>query len=173
MNSRRLVRIALTTICGLIAAMWVYAFVFAPRESLNRIGDDGWKARSEGRCQVAEDERFALTDNTEMDPEDLEALRKKADIVDKATDSLEAAIDDIEADVPEDEKGRALVPLWIADYRTYIKDRRAFTAEMRTSSRRPYFSESEVDGVPISEKIAKFARENDMKTCQPPLDLSI
>lgn len=163
----------LTVICALIAAMWVYAFLFAPRESINRIKDTAWMTRSEARCAAAEDERFALADNSPMDPNDVVALRRKADIVDKATDSLERAIDDIEADIPSDPKGRAIVPKWIADYRVYVRDRRDFAAALRTADRRPYFSETEIEGVPISERIGKFARENDMKSCQPPSDLSV
>ncbi|MEY3805263.1 MAG: hypothetical protein RIR69_75 [Actinomycetota bacterium] len=157
----------------MIGAMWVYALVFAPRESVNRINDDEWKARSEARCQIAENERFALENLDRLDPNDKADLRKKADIVEIATDSLERAIDDIAKDSPSDEKGQAIVPLWIADYRIYIEDRRNFIDELRTSDRRPYFAETEVEGVPISERLGKFARENDMKTCQPPLDLSV
>ena len=108
-----------------------------------------------------------------MDPNDRDALRRKADIVDEATDSLERAIDAISADEPSDDKGRSIVPLWIADYRVYLQDRRDFAMALRTQDRRPYFSESEVEGVPISERLGKFARENDMKACQPPKDLSV
>jgi hypothetical protein len=153
--------------------MWVYAFGFAPRESVNKIKDDAWKARSEAHCQRAENERFALQDLSEMKASDTSALRKKADIVELATDSLEKAIDAIAKDSPADAKGKALVPQWLADYRTYINDRRVFIDALRTATVRPYFAESEVEGVPISERIGKFARENDMKTCQPPLDLSV
>lgn len=153
--------------------MWVYAFGFASRESINKIGDDAWKARAEAHCQQAENDRFALQDLTEMNPNDVAALKQKADIVEKATNSLEEAINKIAADMPSDEKGKALVPQWIADYRTYIQNRRDFVKTLRTATRRPYFSETEVEGVPISERIGKFARENDMKTCQPPLDLSV
>ena len=108
-----------------------------------------------------------------MKASDPAALKKKADIVEVATDSLERAIDAIAADSPSDEKGKALVPQWLADYRVYLKDRRVFIAALRTATTRPYFAESEVEGVPISERIGKFARENDMETCQPPLDLSV
>ena len=169
----RATRILLTIVVMAIAAMWVYAFLFAPRESVNRIGDDAWKARSEARCLVAENERFELQDLSAMDPEDPSALRKKADLVEIATESLERAINDIEADVPADEKGRALVPQWIADYRVYLEDRRDFIDALRDSSRRPFFAETEVGGVPVSERINKFARENDMRTCQAPYDLSV
>jgi hypothetical protein len=108
-----------------------------------------------------------------MNPEDVDALKKKADIVEKATDSLERAIDKIAQDTPSDDKGKELVPQWISDYRKYIENRRDFITALRTSDRRPFFAETEVEGVPISERIGKFARENDMKTCQPPLDLSV
>jgi hypothetical protein len=168
-----LVKILLTGICVLIGAMWVYAFGFAPRESINRIGDEAWMARSEARCLVAENERFAMENLDPLDPTNREDLNKKADIVTIATDSLEAAIDDIEADVPNDPKGQAIVPEWIREYRIYIEDRRDFAEALRTADRRPYFAETEIEGVPISERLGKFARENDMRTCQPPLDLSV
>ena len=169
----RLARIVLTVACGGIFAMWVYAFGFASRESFNRIGDDAWKARSEARCLIAESERFALQDLGKMNANDTAALKKKADIVETATDSLERAINDIAMDSPTDAKGQELVPQWISDYRIYIQNRRQFIDKLRTASTRPYFSETEVEGVPISERIGKFARENDMRTCQPPLDLSV
>jgi vacuolar-type H+-ATPase subunit H len=169
----RLARIVLTVACGGIFAMWVYAFGFASRESFNRIGDDAWKARSEARCLIAENERFALQDLRKMNANDTAALKKKADIVETATDSLERAINDIAMDSPTDAKGQELVPQWISDYRIYIQNRRQFIDKLRTASTRPFFSETEVEGVPISERIGKFARENDMRTCQPPLDLSV
>ena len=170
---QKIARVVLTVVCVAIFAMWVYAFGFASRESFNKIGDDEWKARSEAHCQKAEDERFALQDLTAMDPTDTDALLKKADIVEVATDSLERAINKIAQDSPADAKGKELVPQWLADYRIYIQNRRDFIKALRTADRRPFFSETEVEGVPISERIGKFARENDMKTCQPPLDLSV
>ncbi len=169
----RFVRLSLIVVCVGIAIMWVYALGFAPRESINRIGDAEWQAKAEAICQKAEDERFALQDLSPMKPNSVESLRKKADIVEKATDSLERAINEIEKIQPSDAKGQALVPLWLADYRTYLENRRTFIEQLRTVERRPYFAETEVEGVPISERIGKFARENDMKTCQPPRDLSV
>lgn len=173
MNRQKLTRIGLTIVCIPIAAMWVYAFGFASRESVNKIGDTAWQARAQAICLEAQNFRFSLEDLSEMDPTDTNAMAKKADIVDKATDSLEAAINKIAEVSPTDEKGKAIVPNWIADYRVYIENRRQFSEDLRTATRRPYFSETEVEGVPISERIGKFARENDMKACQPPVDLSV
>lgn len=166
-------RVGLGAILALIGAMWFYAFVFAPRESINKINDREWAVRAEARCAAAEKERFALQDLTEMDPDDPVALRRKADIVEEATDALEALVDEIAADVPADAKGREIVPQWISDYRTYLGDRRLFIERLRTLDRRPAFNETEVGGVPVSERINKFARENEMRSCQTPYDLSV
>ena len=166
-------KILLSVVMGLIVAMWVYAFGFAPRESINRIGDREWSTRAETRCAAAKEQRFALQDLSPMDPDDIEALRKKADIVEKATNDLERLVDEIESDRPADDKGRAIVPDWIADYRTYISDRRVFVDRLRSQTRRPDFNETEIEGVPVSERINKFARENDMRSCQTPYDLSV
>lgn len=166
-------RIVISFVCGLVALMWVYAFIFAPRESINKIKDTAWQKRSQQTCLVAENKRFALQDLTAMSPTDETALKKKAVIVDLATDSVEIAINTIAKDIPTDVKGKAIVPDWIKEYRLYIQNRRQFADALRTATRRPFFSENEIEGVPVSERLGKFARENEMKACQPPLDLSV
>ncbi len=171
--SRTIARTSIWTVCVLIAAMWFYAFVFASRESINRIGDEQWMSRSEAVCAAARRELQALARPVGIDPTDTAALAAKADIVDSATDVLERAIDALEADEPDDDKGRGIVPLWIADWRIYLGDRRDFADALRTAERHPYFAETEVEGVPVSERVGKFARENDMRSCQPPTDLSV
>ena len=56
------------------------------------------------------------------------------------------------------DKGAELVPLWEADYRTYLADRRAFSDDLRAGRNEP-FAETVVDGIPISDKIARFAAD--------------
>jgi hypothetical protein len=63
------------------------------------------------------------------------------------------------------------VPLWEADYRTYLGNRRDFTAVMRTGANEP-FAETALDGIPISEKLEQFAGDNEMPSCAPPHDLA-
>ena len=167
---QRLGRLSILVACLLIGAMWVYAFVFASRESINNIHDDEWSARSQTRCEQAATERTALADMTRIDENDPRTLLMRADLVDKATDSLEQMVNEIEKDKPSTEKGLALVPKWIGDYRTYIQDRRDYANELRLGELTT-FSEKLVDDVPVSERIGKFARENEMRACQPPFDL--
>lgn len=169
---RRLLRAFLVVVCVGIAAMWVYAFGFASKESVNRIGDEKWQQYAESRCAVAKKERIELADMRKVNEAGPEALRERAAIVDKATDTLQRAIDDIAAQPVADAKGQAIVPLWLADYRTYIADRRSYAEDLREGINDP-FAETKVDGIPLSEKISTFAADNLMKSCGAPIDLSV
>jgi hypothetical protein len=117
-------------------------------------------------------ERLALADLREISDVGANALSDRADLVDKATDTLEEAIGEISEVLPSDAKGKAIVPLWIADYKQLIKDRREYAALLRTGVNEP-FSESTFEGLPISEKISTFAADNRMTSCKIPMDLSI
>ena len=81
-------------------------------------------------------------------------------------------LDDVLASTPTDAKGQDLVPQWAADYRTYIADRRLFTESLRESGENLPFYETQVGGIPISEKLEVFAADNRMPTCAPPRDLT-
>ena len=170
--TRRVLRAFLLLVCLGIAGMWVYAFGFASKESVNRIGDAEWQQYAESRCDVAKRERIALADMRKVNEVGPDALRERADIVDKATDTIERAVDDIAGRPIADDKGRAIVPLWLADYRTYIEDRRQYADDLRAGVNEP-FAETKVDGIPISEKISTFAADNLMRSCTAPIDLSV
>lgn len=152
--------------------MWIYAFGFASKESINKIDDQTWTQRAEGICKQAVEKRLKLADLRQISDAGANALNERADIVDKATDTLEDAIAQISEVPPSDAKGKAIVPLWIADYKQLIKDRRDYTALLRTGVNEP-FSESMFEGLPISEKISTFAADNHMTSCKIPMDLSI
>jgi hypothetical protein len=140
---------------------------FASKEAVNRIGDREWAARAETICRQANEARQELTDLRRVDPDDVEMLRERAEIVDRATDIVEQMVDDVVAVQPTDEKGRAIVPDWAADYRTYLQNRRDFADELRGGENVP-FREAEIDGIPISERIESFAVDNEMRSCAPP-----
>lgn len=167
---RRLARTAQILAVAFMAWMWFYAFVLAPRESANNIADKPWSMLSEEICAKAKSERSALSDLKKIDPNDPEVVKEKARIVDLATDTVERTLEQIERNVPSTEKGKELVPEWIRDYRQYVQDRRDYAESLRTG-KISEFAESQVEGVPISERLGKFARENKMPSCQPPRDL--
>ena len=156
---------------GLIA-MWIYAFGFASKVSVNKILDGTWTARAEIICSQAMAKRLALADLREISDAGANALVERATLVDKATDTLENAVSGISAVAPTDAKGKAIVPLWIADYKKLIQDRRDYANELRAGLNNP-FSETMFEGLPISEKISTFAADNRMSSCKVPMDLSI
>ena len=165
-------RLILSLICAAIAVMWVYALGFASKEAVNKIGDIEWTQRAEVRCKQADLQRIELADYRLITEPGTGGLSERAHLVDRATDTLVEMLADLQADMPSDEKGRALIPLWIADYYVYINDRRAYSAQLRAQSNVP-FSESTYEGLPLSERIATFAGDNRMPSCSPPIDLSV
>ncbi|NDG10782.1 MAG: hypothetical protein EB111_02880 [Actinobacteria bacterium] len=169
---RRAGTLILSVVCAAIAAMWVYALFFASKEAVNKIGDEAWTQRADARCLVAKNERLALADYRLIDEAGPQALAGRATLVDRATDTIERMLQDIRETLPNDEKGQALIPLWIADYDTYVADRRAYAERLRAGDNSP-FSETTTEGLPLSEKIATFAGDNRMKNCAPPIDLSV
>jgi hypothetical protein len=156
----------------LFVGFWTWALFFASKEAVNKIGDRDWAERAQRRCEQAADERAALADPRRVDPDDPAMMRERADLVDRATDTIERMLDDLVAVAPTDAKGQGIVPAWEADYRRYVEDRRVFADRVRGGDNVP-FSETEVDGIPISERIATFAGDNEMPACAPPRDLSI
>jgi len=169
---RRITKPLLIVVCVLIGAMWIYALFFSSKESINKIGDESWKATAEKICAVSEKERMTLIDLRKVKDSGDNALSERAQIIDKATDSLERAVNSLAAISISDLKGQALVPLWLADYRTHIADRREYADDLRTGVNEP-FSETVTEGLPISEKIATFAADNAAPSCAPPIDLSV
>jgi len=169
---RRIGTLILSVVCLAIAAMWVYALFFASKEAVNKIGDIEWTQRANERCLVAKNERIALADYRLITAVGADGLRQRADLVDQATDTIERMLTDLRRDVPSDEKGRAIIPLWLADYDQYVADRRAYTTQLRLGNNAP-FSETTFEGLPLAERIATFAGDNRMPNCAPPIDLSV
>jgi len=156
----------------LIVAMWVYALFFATKESVNKFEDRQWAARAQERCSLSQQERKGLADYRIVDDLGPNALAERSMLVDKATDTMQRFVDEFRAQLPNDPKGIALVTLWLDDYEIYIADRRDFADDLR-SGINLRFAETPIEGLPISEKIATFAADNEMPACKPPIDLSI
>ena len=165
-------RTILATAIALIIAMWVYALFFASKESVNKFEDRNWANRAQERCLVAREERKNLSDYRIVDSLGKDALIERADVVDRATDTIESFVKEFRRTLPTDPKGRELVGLWLDDYEIYIADRREFSNNLRIGINER-FAETPIDGLPLSEKIATFAADNEMSYCKPPIDLSI
>ncbi len=117
-------------------------------------------------------DRKALADYRIVNDLGATALAERAAIIDRATDTIEDFVKEFRVDLPNDPKGKAIVSLWLDDYQIYIADRRSFTDDLRNGINKR-FAETPLQGLPISEKIATFAADNEMSYCKPPIDLSL
>jgi hypothetical protein len=170
--SRPWVRALLGVIVLLIAAMWVYAFVFAPRKGVYRVDDAAWRNQAEQICRQAQAQRIALADTEGgyiADPTPAQML-EHADVVDRATDLLEGMLDRIDAVPVGSERDRELVATFLKYYRVIIADRRAYTARLRTFDLAPY-RETLAGGGPVTNVVTDFTSGNDIKACVPPGEL--
>ena len=166
------VRGLLTVVIASICAMWIYGLFFASKQAVNKFDDRLWAEKAQSRCLIAEQQRIELADYRIVDDLGADAISDRAIIVDKATDTIESFVNEFRASLPTDAKGIAIVGLWLDDYEIYIADRRSFADDLRNGINLQ-FSETAIKGLPISEKIATFAADNEMSYCKPPLDLSI
>lgn len=140
---------------------WIWALFFASRESINRIDDRAWADRAETVCASYSDQFKALDDRASVD------IAVRADLVQESTDLYSKMLDEVVAVAPTDDKGKAIVPDWESDYRILLQDRYNYAEELRAGKNLP-FSETPVEGVPITERIERFALDNSMESCSPP-----
>jgi hypothetical protein len=146
---------------ALFVTFWVWALFFASKEAINKIDDRAWAARAEAIC-AEYDLRLR-----EIEAQTSPLLEVRADLVVESTDLLSAMLDEVLAVMPSDDKGRAIVPDWGADYRTLLQDRYRYAEQLRSGEDGP-FTETAVQGVPITERIETFAGDNEMDSCRPP-----
>ena len=142
-------------------AFWFWALFLIDKTAVNKIEDRAWAERAEAVCApVKRSVRL-------LDLEVTTDLGGRADLVIESTDMLSAMLKENEAVDPTDSKGQAIVPDWIADYRTLLADRYEYAGQLRRGEDGPFY-ETPVQGVPITERIETFAGDNEMPSCAPP-----
>jgi hypothetical protein len=145
----------------LFVGFWTWALFFASKTAVNKIEDTAWTERAEEICAPVKAELRSM--ELLANP----SLEVRADLVTGSTDLLAAMLDDVEAVQPVDPKGQAIVPDWIADWRTLLQDRYNYAERLRDGQDVP-FTETAVRNVPITERIETFAGDNDIPSCAPP-----
>ena len=166
------IKIVLVTVCALIAAMWIYAFIFAPKKGVYFVTDKNWRASADRICAAAEQKRLALADTAQgyIKNPTHEQMLQRADIVDRATDTIEGMLDDVAALPLTGSDDRERVTIFMKYYRQIIADRRAYTARLRAFELEPY-RESLVNGGPVSNVVIDFTTGNAIPHCMPPGEL--
>ncbi len=165
-------RAILVLICASIAAMWVYAFIFAPKTGVYFVTDKAWRTSADHICAAAEQQRLALADTSQgfiSDPTH-EQMLQRADIVDRATDTLDGMINDVAALPLARADDQQRVAVFVKYYRQIMGDRRAYTARLRAFDSVQY-RESLVNGSPVTNTVIDFTTGNAIPHCMPPDEL--
>ena len=166
------VRVLLGVVCALIAAMWVYAFAFAPKHGVYFVTDKAWRTSADRICVNAEQRRLALVDTTGgyISNPTHEQMLRRADIVDRATDIVEGMLNQVAALPLARADDRQRVAIFAKYYHQIIADRRAYTARLRKFELAPY-RETLVSGGPVTNTIIDFTTGNGIPHCMPPGEL--
>lgn len=169
------VRILLIVICAVLAAMWVYYFLFASNTGVYQLQDKTWREKASPICVAAQAERTALVDTDEgyISNPTPEQMLQRADIVEQATDIIEQMLNDIMAIPVDNEDDRVRLETFEENYRIVISDRRRYIATLRELKLDPY-TETIVGGGPVSNVVLDFTagvKGNDVPECSPPGEL--
>ncbi|MFT4655871.1 MAG: hypothetical protein ACJAXA_002075 [Candidatus Aldehydirespiratoraceae bacterium] len=143
------------------ASFWFWALFLIDKTSVNKIEDRSWAARAEAICEPVKMSVRRLNLQATGD------LTARADLVVQSTDMMSDMLDDLISVEPADAKGQAIVPDWITDYRTLLQDRYDYADRLRDGQNVPY-TETPVEGIPITERLESFAGDNEMPSCAPP-----
>jgi hypothetical protein len=164
-RNQRLARGAIGVAIALIAAMWVYAFVFADDSAVAKIADTSWTKRAEKICERRNDLLDAnskiIRETTDGSPE---AVGRG---VSRATDIIEATLDEVLAVTPPAVEDQKLIGEWVKLYRIYIADRRATEVKL-ANGEKAELNETTLNGSPISDSIGDFTKPNRMDACSVP-----
>ncbi|HCV35677.1 MAG TPA: hypothetical protein DF783_02040 [Acidimicrobiaceae bacterium] len=150
-----------------MASMWFYAFFLARSGNPDRLDDGFWAEAAEARCvEMLEDIAAIAPASSVTNP-----ASRAADL-DEATVVLSAMVTDLRALEPGTHEDAFLIGNWLADWDTYLSDRRVHAERLRTEGDvRPLMSTLPGGAGSIQERMNGFARVNDMDSCLDPGDL--
>jgi hypothetical protein len=161
-------RVLVTVAVVIMVAMWGYVLylAFGPgrQPPPDRLADPAFARLAQATCESAHREVRELPPAIEA-----ETAEERAEIVDEANARFSAMIDEIEPLAPGGEDGE-IVAAWIADWRTYLQDRSAYAAALRTDPQARLFVTAR-DREQVTEYIDAFAADNHMAACATPIDV--
>ena len=172
-SKRRLGIAGVLLFAAVLLGMWVYALFFASNRSPDKVPDRAWAAAAQAICTDARNRIDALpaADTFRKVTPRTEAIKERAAVLVQANDVLAGELAAIRALAPADATTARLGAAWLADWDTYLGDRKAHSVELATG-RDSAFKESTYKESPISNRMDAFARVNLMDRCQVPNDLA-
>jgi hypothetical protein len=150
-----------------MVGFWAWIFAGGPRqENQDRLDDRRYVARIEQRCRTARADLAKLPNAASIDRAD-----ERADVLDDANVIVTAMVDDLERWAPKTGDDGQSVRGWIKDWRTYLKDRRAFADALRKDPDARLLLDLSPLGDSVDKTIQVFTQVNEMPACDTPGDV--
>lgn len=166
-RTSRPLRIFLTVVVLGLVSMWVYVLYLAigpgRADSPDKLAEPDFARSAQHRCDQAQDV-IATLQPAAMAPDSV----ARADTLDVANDELTDMVADLYAFVPGGDDGK-IVREWLADWETYLGDRRSYATALRTD-RHARLLVSPKEGSQVTEFLDQFSKDNDMPACSTPTD---
>ncbi len=167
-------KVALGFVVLAIVAMWVWIYIWAPRENPDRLETRAFTESAQALCVPYEVALDALPITTTQT-----TILERADLVSEGTRLTAAMVEELKtaAEAVDEESDRTLLDLWFADWDAYVGDRNAYEARLReapadTDRRDLAFTLTErSSGGIYTRTIDGFAEVNEMAACSVPGDI--
>jgi hypothetical protein len=152
-----------------MVAMWGYVtyLAFGPgrADPPDRLDHPTFAHDAEARCSEALDAVATLPLAVEA-----ETAEERAAVLDVANRHLARMLDELAELAPPGEEGE-LVERWLADWRTYLRDRMAYADALRRDPDARLLVTAK-GGDQITDYLDAFAQDNRMPACATPTDAS-
>ena len=168
-------KVALTLVVLAIIAMWVWIYLFAPRDNPDRLESRDFADSAEAICSPLQAEINALPTGRDVD-----TVAERTDQIaagTELTETMVAALKEAFQDHVTDDGDALILNAWFADWDAYLEDRWHHVAKLgalgedATGSDLRFILTERAEGGIYTRRIDGLANVNDMGSCHTPLDL--
>lgn len=168
-------KVALTLVVLAIVGMWVWIYLFAPRDNPDRLESRDFAVSAEAICLPLQTEINALPTGRDVDTvaERTEQIVVGTELTETMVAALRGAVD-THVTAGHDLQ---ILEAWFDDWDAYLQDRWRHVSKLRSlgesaegSDLRFILTERAEGGI-YTRRIDGLANVNDMESCHTPLDL--
>lgn len=168
-------KVALTLVVLAIIGMWVWIYLFAPRDNPDRLQSRSFAAAAEAVCEPLQAQINALPTGRDVD-----TVGERTEQITAGTELTETLVADLKEAYRThvtDQGDSMILDAWFADWDAYLEDRWRHVAKLdalgenATGSDLRFILRERAEGGIYTRRIDGLANVNDMSSCHTPLDL--
>jgi hypothetical protein len=161
---RWLARASAAGIVVLCAGLWVYVFLIADPKPTDRLSNEAFAQAARPVCKAAKDQIYA----DGLFGAKADTPQQRGDISDRADTILRTMVQQLKAVAPTEGEDARIVAGWLSDWDTYLGDRDAWVAKLKSGDGSAFFEHSHEGGEPASKTMDAFTVANDIEDCKTP-----